>query len=276
MKRSRLPIVVVLLLMCSVATAQAAVEYKIADGHADLVLSIDPDETLVLMNTFPVDPAGQYIERIRIAYGRVGGPTALNGLPVKILLYEDTNGGSPQDATLLWSQDAVIANGNTDILNDYVVPGILVHDTLVAALYFKNIRAFPVYIGALDTTAPTLTARSYFGFLSGGGAVLDPANLGQIPASQFMAQEASGNPGNYRMQVRGRSTQNADVSLSASRIVASGSVRLGWSGSEPTYDVERASQRDFSNGVVIAPGVTGPTYDDPVLTDGATWFYRVP
>ena len=81
------------------------------DGDpAELVISIDPGESMVWMNTFPVDPGGAYIDAIRVAYGRVGSPSALNGLPVTILLYEDTNGGSPQDAVLKWSTTTTIAN----------------------------------------------------------------------------------------------------------------------------------------------------------------------
>src|SRR5262245_24182647 len=88
--------------------AHADAEYTLADGAAELAVSIDPAETLVWMNTFPVDAAGPYVDTIRVAYGRVGGPSALNNLPVRILLYEDPNGGSPQDARLVWSFSTVI------------------------------------------------------------------------------------------------------------------------------------------------------------------------
>ena len=255
---------------CSIAPAQ--VPYTIADGHADLVLSLDADETLVYLNTFPVDPGGDYIDQIRVSYGRVGGPSALNGLAVKILLYEDLDGGSPQNATLLWSMNAVVANGNTDTLNAYAVPRILVHGTLVAGVSFHNIRTFPVFIGALDTTAPSPTERSYFGFV-GGGVTLDPANLGAIPAGQFMAQEDSGTAGNYRIEARGRS--HDDFDLFVSRGTVPNSARLTWLGSSATYDVERATRADFTDGAVIGPGVSGPTYDDFAAVGGFNWFYRV-
>ena len=273
MRRS-IPVVATLLLSIGTASsAWGAVQYSIADGHADLVLSIDPDETVILLNSFPVDPAGQYIDLIRVAYGRVGGPSSLNHLPVKILLYEDPNGGFPQDATLLWSTDTAIANGNTDTLNQYPVPGILVHGTLIAAVYYKNTTTLPIYIGALDTSLPTYSQRSYFGYVGELGT-LDPANLGAIPPGQFMAQEDSGNAGNYRIEARGRSLDES-VNLSVSRVVAPDAVRLAWAGSQPTYTVYRASRADFSDAAAIAVGVSGPTYDDPVVADGTTWFYRV-
>ena len=61
--------------------ALAQVDYSISDGTADLTLSIDPAETIVFLNTFPVDAQGAYIDRIRVAYGRVGGPSSLDGQP---------------------------------------------------------------------------------------------------------------------------------------------------------------------------------------------------
>jgi len=273
MQRSLEAAAVVLLATGAFAPARAAADYVIADTHADLVLSIDPDETLVLMNTFPVVAAGEYIDQIRIAYGRVGGPTQLNNRPVKILLYEDPNGGSTQDATLLWSMDTVIANGNTDTLNTYAVPGILVHGNLVAGFYYKNTTTTAVFIGALDTTAPTLSQRSYFGW-TGELVTLDPGNLGAIPATQFMSQEASGNAGNYRIEAHGRAV--TDVQLSVTRVSAPDAVRLTWNGFQSTYTVERAAHANFGDAVTIASGVPGPTFDDPVLADGSTWFYRVP
>jgi hypothetical protein len=260
------------LALLATPAAHADAVYAIADTHADIVASIDPDETLVYMNTFPVDPAGEYIDLIRTSYGRVGGPTPLNGLPVKILLYEDLDGGSPQNATLLWSADAVIANGNTDVLNDYPVPNVLVHGNVVAAIFYKNTRTTAVFISPLDTTLPTYSQQTYFGY-TGEGVLLDPANLAAIPAGQFMAQEDSGTPGNYRIEARGRASDG--IALTIVRIVAPDVVRLSWTGSKAAYDVERASRPDFSDAIVIAAGIPGPTYDDPVSADGMTWFYRV-
>jgi hypothetical protein len=269
MRRSIVSVALFVAVFRAAPAARADVEYTLADDHADLVLSIDPHEAVVHLNTFPVDPAGRYIDLIRVAYGRVGGPTPINNQPVRILLYEDPNGGSPQDATLLWSLDTVVANGNTDVLNEYAVPGILVHGTLVVGFYYNNVNPIPVYIGPLDTTAPTYAQRSFFGY----AAALDPANLGAIPAGQFMAQEDSGTAGNYRIEARGTSTDGIVVLVSTD--VPGGVVRLSWTGSKSAYDVERASQADFGDGVVIAAGVPGPTYDDPVLGDATTWYYRV-
>jgi hypothetical protein len=244
------------------------VGYSITDGVADLTLSIDPSEAIVFLNTFPVAPGGAYIDQVLVAYGRAGGPSALNGKPVRILLYEDTNGGSPQDAALLWSFNTTIANGNTDVLNVYSVPRMRVVNTLVVGFYYRNTTFAPVYVGALDTTEPTLLERSWFGF----GAPFDPAHLDTIPAAQSGFQESSGNPGNFRIEARGQPTDG--IALSVEKQTDLGLVRLSWTGTRSSYVLERASRPDFADAQTLASG-TLASYDDPALADGTTWYYRV-
>lgn len=264
-------IAVILAACLTGTTARADADYAIADGVAELSISIDPGEAMIWMDTFPVDPAGAYIDAIRVAYGRVGGPSTLNGLPVRILLYEDTNGGSPQDAVLKWSFTATIANANTNVLNVYRVPEIPIAGSLVAAALFENTTAVAKGIGALDRTPPFLADRSYVGF----AAAIDPADLGSIPPEQFGTIEGFGSVGNFRIEAHGRiAVDDAAVSL-AIEAAPPGTVHLAWIGAQATYDVERASKPDFSDGQIIAAGVLGPTFDDTTLGDGKTWYYRV-
>lgn len=250
--------------------ALADAEYTVADGVAELTVSIDPAEALVWMNTFPVDPGGTYIDTVRVAYGRVGGPSALNNLPVRILLYEDANGGSPQDAVLRWSFTTVIANANTNVLNVYRLPAMLVQGNLVAGALFANGTAVSKGVGALDTTAPSFTDRSYVGF----AATIDPANLGAIPAGQFGTMESFGTTGNFRVEAHGRVVDDAAVQLTLGKSEPT-LVHLSWTGTQATYDVERASKPDFSDGTVVAIGTAATAYDDAGLHDGKTWYYRV-
>lgn len=246
--------------------------YSITDAAAELAIGIDPDESMVWMNTFPVDPTGAWIDSISVAYGRAGGPSALNGLPVTILLYEDGNGGSPQDAVLRWSTTATIANGNTNLLNLYRCPAFLIQGNLVAAVLYQNTTGVFVAIGALDTTAPSFADRSYFGFASS----IDAANLGAIPAGQWGTIESSGNAGNFRITAHGKTViDDSAVSLAVEKSAQPGSVHLGWTGSQASYQVERASKPDFSDGQILATGLAATSFDDPTLEDGATWYYRV-
>jgi len=267
---SRLPVLglaAVLGLLPTLVRADA--EYTLADGAAELTVSVDPSEALVWMNTFPVDAGGAWIDTIRVAYGRVGGPSALNNLPVRILLWEDANGGSPQDAVLRWATTTVIANANTNVLNVYRLPSMQVQGTLVVGAIFANTTVVSKGVGALDTTLPTSSGRSYVGF----AASIDPANLGAIPAGQFGTMESFGTSGNFRVEAHGRTVDDAALALDVSRVP--GFVHLSWTGAQAAYDVERASKPDFSDGIVIAVAISATTYDDPVLADGKTWYYRV-
>jgi len=80
--------------------------------------------------------------------------------------------------------------------------------------------------------------------------------------------------GPFTLQYRKTADDHA-VSLLVDKRQQSGTVLLTWTGTQPTYDVERASRPDFADGVVIAQGVQGPSYDDATLDDGNIWFYRV-
>lgn len=248
--------------------AAAQVGYSISDAVAELTLSIDRSEAVVFLNTFPVEPQGAYIDQILVAYGRVGGPTLLNGKPVKILLYEDSDGGSPVNATLLWSFNATIANGNTNTLNVYSVPRLRVQGTLVVGFYYNNTTLTPVFIGALDTSEPIFLERSWSGFAT----AIDPANLGAIPPSQFGTQESFGTPGNFRIEARGQATDG--ITLNVEKRPELGAVRLTWTGSKPSYVLERAASGDFAAAQTLTSGAV-TSYDDPTLDDGTTWYYRV-
>src|SRR5262245_5725142 len=97
-------------LLCVIAIAAAAkaggvgfapsgwaadVNYSIDDGTAERAIGIDPGEDTLWFNTFPVQPGGEVIDSISVAYGRPNLGQALNGLNVLVLLYEDADGGDP-------------------------------------------------------------------------------------------------------------------------------------------------------------------------------------
>src|SRR5262245_4221236 len=90
--------------------ANADVVYVLDDGSSELAIGIDPNEDQIWFNRFDVQAGGDVITSISVAYGRPGGPSALDGLPVTIVLYEDTNGGSPLDAVLKASLNTIVAN----------------------------------------------------------------------------------------------------------------------------------------------------------------------
>ena len=85
------------------AAGWADVSYSYDDGSAERAIGIDPGEDSLWFNRFAVAPGGEVINSIAAAFGRPGIAVALNGLPIKVLLYEDIDGGSPWNATLVRS-----------------------------------------------------------------------------------------------------------------------------------------------------------------------------
>jgi hypothetical protein len=173
--------------------AHADVVYQLEDGSSELAIGIDPGEDQIWFNRFAVQPGGETIVSISAAYGRPGGPSALNGLPVTIVLYEDSNGGLPWDATLRRTVSTVVANGNTNILNTYPITPITVHGSVLVGVLYRNTTAVNKFIGALDTTAPHIANASYAAFAIG----LKEGDLQSLPPGNFNSTEGLGFPGNF-------------------------------------------------------------------------------
>ena len=105
----------------------ADVTYTIDDGSAERALGIDPGEDVIWFNTFAVQAGGEIIDSISASYGRPGLSGALNGMPISILLYEDTDGGDPYNAVLKQSLNTTIANANSNTLNVYNITPTEIH-----------------------------------------------------------------------------------------------------------------------------------------------------
>ncbi len=65
------------------------------------------------------------------------------------------------------------------------------------------------------------------------------------------------------------------VLLKVGRNSAAAAVRLSWLGGTAPFTVERASRADFTDGAPVGEGLAARAFDDPVLNDGRTWFYRI-
>jgi hypothetical protein len=89
-----------------------------------------------------------------------------------------------------------------------------------------------------------------------------------------MLRGYAGTFGTSRMQYRARSFGGTNLSLAASAQRASGTVRLTWSGDSGPYDLERSTTPWFSSPVLVSTDGFGTTLDDPVLTNGVTYYYR--
>ena len=199
----------------------AAVTYSYDDGTAERAIGIDPGEDSLWFNRFAVAPGGEVITSISAAFGRPGITVALNGLPIKVLLYEDIDGGSPWNAVLKRSVDGVVSNANTNTLNVFNIPPTEVHGTLLAAMLLRNRTTENKFIAALDQTAPTVSDASFYAFTVGD---MDETNLGSVPAGQFGTIESLGFAGNWLIRANG--TAVPEPTSLALLVVASGAILM--------------------------------------------------
>jgi hypothetical protein len=84
----------------------------------------------------------------------------------------------------------------------------------------------------------------------------------------------AGTFGTARMQYRSRSFGGSNVALAASAQKAAGTVKLDWGGDTGPYDVERSTTPWGANPVLVYSGQFGTTFQDPVLNNGVTYYYR--
>src|SRR3954462_6580593 len=94
-RRSRPLFVSIALILTTVVlrpSAWADVPYSYDDGTAERGIGIDPGEDSLWFNRFTVAPGGERITSISATFGRPGITSDLDGLPIKVLLYEDLDG----------------------------------------------------------------------------------------------------------------------------------------------------------------------------------------
>lgn len=194
----------------------ADVTYTIDDGSAERALGIDPGEDVIWFNSFPVQAGGEMIDSISASYGRPGLTGALNGFPISILLYEDTDGGDPFNAVLKQSLNSTIANGNTNTLNVYDLTPTEIHGTLLAAVLFRNTTAVSKFITPSDETAPTFAGRSFFGFTVDD---LNQNDLSTIPLANRGTAESAGFPGNWLVRAHGTPVPEPTCAIAALALI---------------------------------------------------------
>jgi hypothetical protein len=187
------------LVMLATANAAAAVEveYAIDDGSAERTVTIDPAEDTIWLNTFPVEPGGELVTSVSAAFGRPGLGAPMDGFAINILVYEDLDGGSPANATLVSSAAGTVVDAHSNILTTYSIPPAVVHGTLVIGVHYANRTAVNQPIAALDQTSPTFAGRSWAGFTIGD---MNFAQLSSIPANQFKPVEQFNVAGNFLLR----------------------------------------------------------------------------
>src|SRR3954465_5704169 len=201
-----------------VPSGWADVTYVYDDGSSERGIGIDPGEDSLWFNRFPVAPGGEVITSISAAFGRPGSSNSLNGLPIKVLLYEDADGGAPWNAVLKQSVSGVVANANTNTLNIFNIPPTEVHGTLLAAVLLRNRTAENKFIAALDQTAPTTSDASFYAYTVGD---MNEADLITVPAGQFGTIESLNQTGNWLVRANGTPVPEAGA-ITALALAAAG------------------------------------------------------
>ena len=197
----------------SLTVSQAVIptgpNYQIDDGTAEDSIGVTGTAPFdfVWLNKFAVQAGGEKIEKIQVAFGNPGNTStgAPNGTPVQILLYEDTNGGSPTDAVLKTTLNGTVQNVNTNTFVDFDISDTVVTGTMLAGVVMRNLPGGNAFIAGIDQTDPDLSNRSYLGFTTGTTtppSPMDINNLGSM-GGNFGSTDGFGLPGNFLIRAVG-------------------------------------------------------------------------
>ncbi len=182
------------------------VNYLYDDGTVDDGIGITGTNPfdIIWLNRFDVQPGGEIITDIKVAIGSPSDTRPYNGLPISILLYNDSNGGSVTDAVLVNSAriDTTVANANTGLLNTYDIPDTLVSTQFLVGALMRNLPGGQGFVAGFDDTPPSTTDASFAGFTV-GAPPLNESDLASIPSGQFGTIEGFGLPGNWVVRATG-------------------------------------------------------------------------
>jgi hypothetical protein len=180
-----------------------AVNYLHDDGTSENGVGISGTNPfdIIWLNRFSVVPGGEVITDIQAAIGSPADTRDYNGLAMTVLVYEDADGGSPANATLISSSNFITANANTGILNNYDIPDVTISTSeFFVAVLMRNLPGGAGFVASIDQTLPHVSGVSWAGFAV--GAPLDENNLGLLGAN-LGTIEGFGLPGNWLLRATG-------------------------------------------------------------------------
>jgi hypothetical protein len=197
--------------------------YQHDDGTVETGVGItDPaggTHDIIWLNRFTVSGGNNIITNIQAAYGSPSDTRPYNGIPVTLVLYNDPDGGSTQNASLVYSQNVVVTNGNTGIINNYAIPPTAVQNFFLVGVLASNLPTGlnntdpnARFLASFDQTDPDIAGVSFAGFTDPGNT-LNPANLAGIPAGQYGTIEGFGLPGNWVVRAVGDVPEPTSLAL---------------------------------------------------------------
>ncbi len=226
-------------------------EYEFADGSIG-PFSMEPDTGPILGYTHHLRGVGATFDPVtasRFGFEALNAPLARYVAP--------QGGDLPAEAASFFSVDA---------------PGVLLYTVKQAddadgvILRMTELTGTPtvarVASGVFDLSAPLLVEQD-----EEAGVPL-PMDGNDVVVEMAPCMTAT---------VRVRAERPAvAVRLDASRHQSAGAVHLSWTGGTAPYTLTRAEDPQFTVGVTpLLEGTTATSYDDPVLFDGKSYFYRV-
>lgn len=131
--------------------------YKYHDGGSDQgSLGLTNGGQACMLQYFDAENGSDIIKGMNVAYGSpLFAPNINNGAPVILAIWDDPNDDmNPFDAVLLHSQNEVVANADTDIMNSYAIPNVQVNGGFwIGAVITQSAGQFPM---PMDGDTPSL------------------------------------------------------------------------------------------------------------------------
>jgi hypothetical protein len=181
------------LLLASAGPTCADVIYRLDDGTPEFEFGVIPGDTIWL-NRFSAVPNNNLITTISVAFGF---PATLNGRPVTLAIWADTD-GNPADAVLLNTAHGVVAKAATGNYADYAISPTLVNGNFYVGAKITTVLTtqFPALI---DTDNP-----QHQSFWAGGFA--GTGNLAHLGNNGFPVESIDlVTPGNFMVRADGTS-----------------------------------------------------------------------
>ena len=183
----------VIILTLGTARTATAVIYKVSDYSAENALGFPGGGDMIALNEYTVTGGNNLITGIEVEWGTPAfSQPSLNGLPYTIVLWSDPNGdGLPNDAVVLATANAVIANAGT---NKFVLT--LITPTIVLTRNFFvgfMINHLPTQAPAgFDQNSP-VPNRSFLGGGTSGSGTIYNLGANQVAPAPIESFGSNGN-----------------------------------------------------------------------------------
>jgi len=192
-------------LVAALSVTPAFALYSIDDGVSESSVGVTGgDFDFLWTNSFVVTAGDEMITEIQVVIGTPLAPTGIaSGYPFQVGIWNDADlNGVPDQSGLIGSLVAASsATPNVDLYEVVDIPDVTfsVGAGFCVGVIARNTAAATTwYPAGFDTSAPTLSGRSYAAFA--GGGTIDPNNIAGVPSTQRGFIEGFGLVGNWMVR----------------------------------------------------------------------------